>query len=93
MIKVDGVRVPRALVTELAHQLVHRDELGTASNLLAGLTSGEQGITLSEHDRNVIRAVLETPPAGLERLSDALIGNTPSEPREGTPGREHADHT
>ena len=41
MIEVDGVAVPQALVTELAHQLVHRDEIETACNLLAGLASGE----------------------------------------------------
>lgn len=72
---------------------MHRDEPETASNLLAGLASGEPGITLSANDRNVIRAALGTPPAGLETLRDALIGNTPSAAGEGTPGREHTDHT
>ena len=93
MIELDGVRVPRALVTELAHQLVHRDELETASNLLAGLASGKPAITLSDNDRNVIRDALETPPAGLETLRDALSRNTPVVPMEGRPGREHVDHT
>ncbi len=68
MIEVDGVRVPRALVTELAHQLVHRDEIEAAGNLLAGLASGEPSITLSEDDRNVIRDALETPPSAWRRL-------------------------
>ena len=90
MIEVDGVRVQRALVTELAHELVHRDELKTASHLLAGLASGDPSITLSEHDRRVISVALETPPVALEMLRDALIGNTA--PGEETPGRKHADH-
>ena len=93
MIELDGVRVPRALVTELAHELVHRDELETAGNLLAGLASGKPAITLSDNDRNVIRDALETAPAGLETLKDALSGNTPAVPVKGRPGREHADHT
>ena len=92
MIEVDGVSVPRALVTELAHQLVHRDELETASNLLAGLASGKPAITVSDNDRNVIRYALDKPPAGLETLRDALSGKTPAVPVEGRPGREHADH-
>jgi hypothetical protein len=92
VIEVDGVTVPRALITELAHQLVHRDEFQTASNLLTGLASGEPSIPLGENDRTVIRAALETSPAGLERLRDALVGKTPYA-AEGTPGREHADHT
>ena len=91
MIEIDGVRVPRALITELAHQLVHRDELETASNLLAGLASGKPSITLSPNDRQVVRAALETPTDGLETLRDALNGNTPSAPGE-EPGRQHADH-
>ena len=93
MIELDGVRVPRALVTELAHELVHRDELETASNLLAGLASGKPTITLTDNDRNVIRDALDKPPAGLETLKDALSANTPAVPVEGRPGRAHADHT
>lgn len=93
MVEFDGIRVPRVLVTELAHQLVYRDKLATASNLLACLASGKPGITLNEHDRNVVREVLETPPAGLEMLRDALSGNTRAVPVEGRRGREHADHT
>ena len=81
--------MPRALVTALAHELVHRDELETAGNLLAGLASGDPSITLSEADRTVVWLALET--AGLEMLRDALIGKTPSAAGEGTPGREHAD--
>ena len=68
MIEFDGVKVPRALVTELAHHLVRRDELETASNLLAGLASGEPSITLSENDRNVIQDALEN---GSRRPGDA----------------------
>ena len=82
-----------ALVTELAHQLVHRDELEAAGNLLAGLASGKRAITLSDNDRHVIRDALEKPPAGLETLGVALSGNTSAVPVEGRPGREHADHT
>ena len=93
MIELDGVRVPRALVTELAHELVHRDELETASNLLAGLASGKPAITLNDHDRNVVRDALDKPPSGLETLRDALSRNTPAVPVEGRPGRAHADHT
>jgi hypothetical protein len=94
VIAVDGVRVPRVLVIELAHQLVHRNELATASNLLAGLASGEPGIGLGEIDRNVIRNALAASLAGLERLRDALDGNTLLAEGEGTTlGREHADHT
>ena len=81
MIEVDGVTVPRALVTELAHRLVYRGELKTANHLLSGLASNTP-ITLGEGEREIVRGALEEPLAGLEPLRDALLGKrtAPLEP-------------
>jgi hypothetical protein len=81
VIEVDGVTVPRALVTELAHRLVYRGELKTANHLLSGLASNTP-ITLGEGEREIVRVALEEPPAGLEPLRDALLGKraAPLEP-------------
>jgi hypothetical protein len=73
VIDVDGVTVPRALVTELAHRLVYRGELKTANHLLSGLAS-DTPITLGEDEREVVRVALEEPLAGLEPLREALLG-------------------
>ena len=87
MIEVDGVTVPRALVTELAHRLVYRGELKTANHLLSGLASNTP-ITLGDGDREIVRVALEEPLAGLEPLRAALVGMraTPVE-REPLPNR------
>jgi hypothetical protein len=68
VIEVDGVRVPRALDAELAHQLVHRDELKTASNLLAGLAGGEPAIMLSETTATSSEPRWKRPPPAWRRL-------------------------
>ena len=73
MIEVDGVTVPRALVTELAHRLVYRGELKTANQLLSGLASNTP-ITLGDGDREIVRVALEEPLAGLEALREVLTG-------------------
>jgi hypothetical protein len=73
VIEVDGVIVPRALVTELAHRLVYRGELKTANHLLSGLASNTP-ITLGDGDREIVRVALEEPLAGLEPLREVLTG-------------------
>ena len=80
MIEIEGVTVPRVLVTELAHTLVLSGELVTSQNLIVGLARGERHITLTDGDRDVIRAALLTPAPGLEGLRAALNGNTPTSP-------------
>ena len=78
MIEVGGVTVPRALVTELAHRLVFAGELETADALIAGLAGGQPGIALTERERRVIRAELETTSIqGLETLRSALGDQAP----------------
>ena len=93
MSEVEGVTAPRALVSALAPQLVDRDELEPARNLLAGPARGEQASPSAKTTALSSGPHWKTPPAGLERLRDSLIGNTPSAGREGTPGREHVDHS
>ena len=73
MIEVDGVTVPRALVTELAHRLVYRGELKTANHLLSGLASNTP-ITPGDGDREIVRSALEETLAGLEPLREVLTG-------------------
>ncbi len=92
MIDVDGIAVPRALVTELAHRLVYRGELETANHLLSGLASNTP-ISLGETERETVRAALEEPLPGLEPLRDALVGRraAPLEP-EPLPNRLDDPH-
>ena len=86
MIEVDGVTVPRALVTELAHRLVYRGELKTANHLLSGLASNTP-ITLGD-DREIVRVALEEPLAGLEPLREVLTGKRAAQvEREPLPNR------
>jgi hypothetical protein len=78
VIEVDGVTVPRALVTELAHRLVFAGELETADALIAGLAGGRPSIALTDRERQVVRAELETTPIqGLETLRSSLAGQAP----------------
>ena len=91
MITVDGVSVPRALITELAHYLLYCNEGQTARTLLAGLASGDPSITLSDEDRHVVHGALASSGDGLRRLRDALIGKTPSATAEVEAGPHRAD--
>ena len=79
MIELDGITVPRALVTELAHRLVFAGELETADALIAGLASGRSSIALTRRARQVVRAELETPIPGLETLRSALVDQAPAD--------------
>ena len=67
MIEVDGVMVPRVLMTELADRLIHKGELESASRVLHGLAHGPS-IELTDRDRSVLCDHFPTAPGGLEHL-------------------------
>ena len=67
MIEVDGVMVPRILMTELADRLIHEGQLESASRVLHGLAH-EPRIELTDADRSILRDHFPKSPVGLEQL-------------------------
>ena len=71
MIEVDGVMVPRVLMTELADSLIHEGQLESASRILHALAH-EPRIELTDADRSILCNHFPKSPDGLEQLWQAI---------------------
>jgi hypothetical protein len=73
---VAGVRLPREQTLELAAMLTRRGADRTARVLLDAVTHpGQEFVSLTYRDREVILAALERPPEALVELRGALFSD------------------